>query len=44
MALSAISQMLEQFALLSYDHMFQLVVCRELSTLMDHMLKTPQTA
>jgi len=35
----AINQMLRQFAPLSDDRLLQLVDCRELSTLIDYMLK-----
>jgi len=42
---SAINQTLRQFAALRDDRLLQVVECRELSTLINHMLKgRPQTA
>jgi len=40
----AINQMLRQFAPLSDDRLHQLVDCRELSTLINHLLKSPRNS
>jgi len=39
----AIGQTLRQFAPLIDNRLFQLVACRELLMLLDHLLKGPQT-
>jgi len=40
----AIDQTLRQFSPLSEDRLLQLVDCRKLSTLIDHLLKSPQNS